>query len=105
VRDPRELSAGDGVAVLLARLRLRESDRCNLRVRVDRTRYRTVVDDGVVAAHVLGGDLPLAERRVRKLPVAGAVADGIDVRNARLPALVGADALALVELHADLLEP
>src|SRR4029077_388252 len=42
---------------------------------------------------------------VRELPVAGAVTDGIDVRNARLSPLIGADPLALVELHADRLEP
>ena len=48
---------------------------------VDRARHGAVVDDGVVAARVLGRDLALAEGRVRELPVAGAVADRVDVRD------------------------
>jgi hypothetical protein len=42
---------------------------------------------------------------VRELPVAGAVADRVDVRHGRAAVLVGGDALALVELDADALEP
>src|SRR5439155_20075338 len=104
VRDPRELSDRDVVAVLLACLGLGETDGCDLRIRVDRTRHGTVVDDRVMAARVLGGDLALAEGGVRELPVAGAVADGVDVRQRRLPALASVDSRALVELDADLLE-
>ena len=58
-----------------------------------------------MAARVLGGDLALAERRVRELPVAGAVADRVDVRDGRAAVLVGGDALARVELDAGRLEP
>ena len=39
-----------------------------------------------------------------ELPVAGAVADRIDVRDGRAAVLVGGDALALVELDAGRLE-
>src|SRR5207244_10241665 len=46
----------------------------------------------------------LAEGRVRELPVAGAVADRIDVRHGRAAMLVGGDPLPLVELDADLFE-
>ena len=95
----------DVVAVLLARLGLGEADAGDLRVGVDRPRHRAVVDDRLVAARVLGRDLALAERGVRELPVAGAVADGVDVRDVRAPVLVGGDALPLVELDAGRLEP
>src|SRR5581483_1483707 len=53
---------------------------------------------------VLGRDLALAERGVGELPVARAVADGVDVRNGGAATLVRSDALAAVELDADLLE-
>ena len=104
VGDPREHADRDGVAVLLARLGLGQADAGDLRIGVDRARDAAVVDDGVVAHRVLGGDLALAEGGVRELPVAGAVADGVDVRHGRAPVLVGGDALALVELDADALE-
>src|SRR5207248_403444 len=68
-------------------------------------RDAAVVDDGLVPERVLGGDLALSERGVRELPVAGAVADRVDVRHGRPAVLVGGDALPLVELDADLLEP
>ena len=42
---------------------------------------------------------------MRELPVAGAVADRVDVRHGRAAVLVGGDALAPVELDADRLEP
>src|SRR6185437_10751400 len=74
-------------------------------VGVDRARDAAVVDDQVVAQRVLGRDLALAESGVRELPVAGAVPDRVDVRHRRAPVLVGRDALAGVELDADLLEP
>src|SRR5439155_14165131 len=38
------------------------------------------------------------------LPVPGAVADGVDVRNCRAPVLVGGDSGPLVELDADSLQ-
>jgi hypothetical protein len=38
---------------------------------------------------------------VRKLPVPGTVAHGVDVRHARAPLHVGGDAKAAVELDAD----
>ena len=57
-----------------------------------------------MAARILGGHLALTERGVCELPVAGAVADRIDVRHGRAAMLVGGDALPLVELHADLLQ-
>ena len=57
-----------------------------------------------MAARVLGRDLALAERGVRELPVAGAVADRVDVLDGRAAVLVGGDALALVELDAGGLE-
>src|SRR6266508_5883650 len=104
IRDPREPADCDVVAVLLARLGLCEADRSDLRVGVDRTRHGAVVDDRVVTARVLRRDLALAERRVRKLPVAGAVADGVDVLHRRAAMVVGDDALPLVELDAELLE-
>src|SRR5205807_9329700 len=63
-----------------------------------------VVDDGFVAAGVLGRDLALAERRMCELPVARAVADGVDVRDARAPVLVGRDPGAPVELHPGAVE-
>ena len=61
-------------------------------------------DDRLVAARVLGRHLALAERGVRELPVAGAVADRVDVRHARPPMVVGGDALPPVELDAGRLE-
>src|SRR4029079_4086915 len=67
-------------------------------------RHGAVVDRRLVAARVLGRDLALAERRVRELPVARAIADRVDVRNSGAPVLVGGDSLAPVELDADLLE-
>ena len=48
---------------------------------------------------------PSRKRRVRELPVPGAVADRVDVRDGRPAVLVGGDPLAPVELDADLLEP
>src|SRR5829696_4298539 len=104
VRDPREPPDGDVVTVLLASLALGQTDARDLRVGVDRTRHAAIVDDGVVAERVFGRDLALAEGRVRELPVAGAVAHGVDVRNGRPAVLVGGDALAPVVLDADLLE-
>ena len=89
----------------LARLRLGEADARDLRIGVDRPRHRRVADRRLVAARVLGRNLALAERGVRELPVAGAVADGVDVRDRRAPVLVGRDPRAPVELDADLLEP
>src|SRR5581483_12279974 len=71
----------------------------------DRPWHATRVDDRVLAQGVLGGDLALAERGVRELPVAGAVADRVDVRHGRAAVLVGGDALAAVELDADRLQP
>ena len=50
---------------------------------------------------VLGGDLALLEGGVRKLPVAGDIADGVDVRLAGAACAVGADAALLVEGDAD----
>src|SRR5581483_382554 len=81
-----------------------EADAGDLRVRVDRTRHGAVVDDRLVAARVLGGDLTLAERGVRELPVSGAVADRVDVRHARAAVRVGRDALAPVVLDSRGLE-
>src|SRR5207237_9889938 len=95
---------GDVVAVLLPRFRFRQADRRDLRVGVDRTRDRAVVDGRVVAGCVLSGDLAFAEGGVCELPVAGAVADGVDVRHRRTAVLVRGDALALVELDTDLFE-
>src|SRR5439155_1752664 len=70
-----------------------------------RTSIGAVVHDRLVAARVLRRDLALAERGVRELPVAGAVAHCVHVRDGRAPVLVRRDALAPVELDADLLEP
>src|SRR4029079_12970322 len=95
---------GDVVAVLLARLGLGQADAGDLRVGVDRARHAAVVDDGLVAHRILSRDLALAEGGVGELPVAGAVADGIDVRLGGAAVLVGGDARALVELDADLLQ-
>jgi hypothetical protein len=54
---------------------------------------------GVLRCH-----LALAEGGVGQLPVAGAVADGVDVRDGRAPLRVGGDAGPRVELDADSLE-
>ena len=67
--------------------------------------HRTVVDRRIVAARVLRGNLALAERRVCELPVPGAIADGVNMRDVGAPRLVGADAGAPVELDAGGLEP
>src|SRR5262249_36410760 len=104
IRDPREPPGRDVVAVLLASLRLGEADAGDLGIGVDRPRHRTVVDDRVVAARIFGRDLALTEGRVRELPVAGAVADRVDVRNGRAPVFVGGNPLAPVELDARRLE-
>src|SRR3954468_15925499 len=101
---PRELADCHVVAVLLARLRLGQPDGCDLRIGVDRAWYGPIVEDRLVAGRVLSGDLAFAERRVSKLPVAGAVADGVDVRHVGPPVVVGRDACALVEFDAGLLE-
>src|SRR5258705_366152 len=53
---------------------------------------------------VLRCDLALTERRGRWVPVAGPVAGRVDVRHGGAAPLVRGDALALVELDADLLE-
>ena len=105
VRDPREPADRDLVAVLLARLRLGQADAGDLGIGVDRARHRGRVDDRVVAAGVLGRDLALAERGVGELPVAGAVADRVDVRDAGAAMLVGRDPGARVELDPGRLEP
>ena len=56
-----------------------------------------------MAAGILGGDLALAERGVRELPVTGAVADGVDVVvDCRGGALPAAMPLRGFELDADL---
>src|SRR5262245_23830516 len=104
VGDPRKHPGGDVVAILLTSFRFREPDARYLRIRVDRTGNRAVVDDGFMAACVLRRDLALSERGVRQLPVAGAVADRVDVRHGGAAVLVGRDSLALVELDADRLE-
>src|SRR5207249_5580744 len=96
---------GDVGPVLLSRLGLREPDTGDLRIGVDRPRDPAVVDHGVVTHRVLGGDLALTEGRVRELPIAGTVPDRVDVLLGRAPVLVRCDALAPVELDADLFEP
>jgi anti-anti-sigma factor len=103
---PSEQSNGtvQGLGPLGARLGLGQADARDLRIGVDRARHRAVVDDGVVAARVLGRDLALAERRVRELPVAGAVADGVDVVDGGAAVLVRGDSLARVEVDTELLE-
>src|SRR5207248_250673 len=100
----REHAGSDVVAILLPGLSFGQPDACDLRVGVDRPRHRSIVDGGVVTAGVLGGHLPLPERRVCELPIASAVADGVDVRNRRSPMLVGGDPFALVEFDADVLD-
>src|SRR4029079_13958176 len=97
---PRKRPDRDIVPVLLARLRLGEADAGDLRIGIDRARHRAVVDDRLVTAGVLGGDLALAGRGVRELPVPGAVADRVDVRDGRPAMVVAGDALALVERDA-----
>src|SRR3954468_6117945 len=104
VRDPGEPADRHVVAVLLTRLGLGEPDGGYLGVRIDRPRNGAIVEHGLVARRVLRGDLALAERGVRKLPVPGAVADGVDVRNGGAPVLVGSDAGAPVELDAGRVE-
>ena len=95
----------DVVAVLLARLRFGEPHPRDLGVGVDRPRHRRVADLEVVTEGVLGGDLALAEARVRELPVAGDVAGGVDVRHRGSPVAVGLDSRARVEVDAGRLEP
>src|SRR6185312_5721350 len=85
IRDPREPADGDVVAVLLARRGFGQADTRNLRVGVDRTRHRTVVDSGLVTERVLGRHLALTEGGVGELPVTGAVADRVDVPHGRPP--------------------
>src|SRR5919106_1553532 len=104
VRRERERTDEDVVAVLLARLLLRQADARDLRVGVDGTRDGAAVHDGLVAHGVLGGDLALAERGVGELPVARAVADRVDVRDGRAPVLVRGNALLRVEVDAERLE-
>src|SRR4029453_519226 len=65
VGDPGEHADLDVVAVLLPGFGLGQADARDLGIRVDRTRDASVVDDGLVAHGVLGGDLPLPERRMR----------------------------------------
>src|SRR5207253_7716438 len=101
----REDADLDVLAVLLAGFGLGQADTGDLGVRVDRTRDATVVDDRLVTHGVLGGDLALAEGGVGELPVAGAVADGVDVLLGRAAVLVRGDALALVVFDLDVFEP
>src|SRR5918996_1700257 len=105
VRGERERPDEDVVTVLLARLALRQADARDLRVRVDGARDGAVVHDRLVADRVLGRHLALAERGVGELPVAGAVADRVDVRDGRAPVLVRGDAVLRVEVDAERLEP
>src|SRR4029079_11927264 len=100
----RRAAHDDGVAVLLARLRLGEPRTGDLRVGVDRTRHRRLADSRLVPHRVLRGDLALAESRVRELPVAGDVAGRVDVRHAGAAMFVVADPLA-VEADTRRLEP
>jgi hypothetical protein len=64
--------------MLLARLSFGQADAGDLRVGVDRARDGAVADRGVVPAGVLRCHLPLAEGGVGELPVAGAVAHGVE---------------------------
>ena len=102
-RDPRAPAYDDVVTVELARLHLGEADPGDLRVGVDRARYRRLADGRVVTHRVLGGDLALTEARVRELPVAGHVPGRVDVRHIRAPVVVRPDPTA-VERDAGLLE-
>ena len=102
-RDPRAPADDDVVPVELARLRLGQADARDLGVGVDRPRHRRLADGRVVPHRVLGGDLALAEARVRELPVAGHVTRRVDVRHVRAPVVVRPDPAA-VERHAGLLE-
>ena len=100
VRDPRERPRRDVVAILSARLGFGQADAGDLRVGVDRARHGAVADRGVVPACVLRRHLPFTEGGVGELPVAGAVADGVDVRDASAPPRVGGDARSPVKLDA-----
>src|SRR5207249_3356363 len=82
-----------------------EADAGDLRVGVDRPRHGARIDGRLVAARILRCNLALPERGVRELPVAGAVADGVDVRDSRAAMLVGHDPGTLVEVDAGGLEP
>src|SRR5829696_2198022 len=90
VGDPGEYAGLDVVAVLLPGLLLGEPDAGDLRVRVNRARDGAVVDHRLMAHRVLRGNLALAEGGVRELPVAGAVADGVDVVDGGAAVLVAA---------------
>ena len=61
--------------------RLGEADGGDLRIGVDRARDGTVSTTASWPQRVLGRDLALAKRGVGELPVAGAVADRVDVRH------------------------
>src|SRR5207244_6113684 len=92
------------VAVLLARFGLGQSDTRDFGIGVDRPWDGTVVDGRLVPTRVLRGDLPFAKSRVRELPVARAIADGVDVVHSRAPMLIRGNSLPPVEVDADRLE-
>src|ERR1700678_207859 len=104
VRQPRERSGRDVAAVPLPRLRFGETDTCDLWFGVDRAGDGAVANDSVVTAGILRGHLALTEGGVGQLPVACAVADGVDVRDRRTPPRAGGDAGPPVELDPDSLE-
>src|SRR5918995_1418951 len=104
VGDPWEYAGLDVVAVLLPGLLLRQAYGGDLGIGVDGAGHGAVVDHGLVAQRVLRGDLSLAEGSVRELPVAGAVADSVDVVDGGAAVLVGRDPLSRVQLDPELLE-
>jgi hypothetical protein len=102
----RERHPADGdLVVRLGGGCLGQADGGHLGIGVDAPGHRRVVDLGVVAERVLGGDLALAEGRVGELPAAGAVADRVDVRDVRAHPGVRADACAGIEVDAGGLQP
>ena len=102
--SPGEHSGRDVVAVLFARFGLGQPDTGNLGIRVDRTRNGAVVDRRLVPARVLRRNLAFAKSGMGELPVAGAIADRVDVVDGRASMFIRSDSLPLVELDADRFE-
>jgi FtsP/CotA-like multicopper oxidase with cupredoxin domain len=105
VRYEWERAGGNVIAVPLAGLCFGEADAGDLRVSVDRARDGRSADGGVVPARVLGGCYALAEGGMGELPMASAIADGVDMRNGGAPMRVGDDTGPPVELDTDPFEP
>ena len=85
----------------LARFFFGHTDCADLRRREDRRRHMRVIHGDILAAeHMVGEEMPLADRDRREIQPVRDVADGIDRRRAGLRMRIDENRALVVDLHA-----